>query len=238
MKREVDREDEQTAFYRKYYQRVGTDRNDPRLNRGALLQLLAAEAALIRALSRISGSLEHAQLLDVGCGSGIRFFEFFRLGFRPNNVFGLDMQQERIQAGRQFLPQVEMLHGDACAMTFESDSLDFVFESGLFATLPDDEVRSSIAREMVRVCRSGGYLLLSDWRTPKYGDHNYKALTEKAVRHLFDVGARTDLMATEKGALIPPVGRFFSTYMSWLYFPVAVILPFLVGQVVYVLRKK
>ncbi len=57
------------------------------------------------------------------------------------------------------------------------------------------------------------------------------------LRRLFDVGKRTDLIAIERGALVPPIGRFLSASLSSLYFPVAAMLPFLVGQVVYVLRK-
>jgi ubiquinone/menaquinone biosynthesis C-methylase UbiE len=233
----VTKEQEQQARYESYYRVKGTDRNDPRLNRGALLQILAAEAALIRASSHIEGQLGSARLLDVGCGSGARFFELFRLGFRPENVMGLDLQQERIDAGREILPQVRVIHGDATAMTFLDDSFDVIFESGMFATLPEDEIRSSIAREMARVGRSGGYLILSDWRTPKHGDKAYRALTMRDLRRLFDVGKRTDLIAIERGALVPPIGRFLSASLSSLYFPVAAMLPFLVGQVVYVLRK-
>lgn len=122
-------------------------------------------------------------------------------------------------------------------MAFESGGFDLVFESTMFATLPDDTVRSAIASEMVRVCRPGGYLVLVDWRTPKPGDPNYKALTQRELRKLFTIGNDTALGGIFKGALIPPVGRFLSKYASWLYFPVAKFFPFLVGQVVYVLKK-
>ena len=238
MTEEITNEQEQKAWYENYYKKKGADRNDPRLNRGAISQLLAAEAALIRAFHRIPCSPERTQLLDVGCGSGARIFEFFRLGFRPIDVIGMDIQQERLNAGRQYLPQINFVQGDASAMTLGDRSVDFVFESTMFAALTNDEVRGNIAHEMVRVCRSGGYLLLSDWRTPKYGDENYKALTRRDICRLFGVGRETELIATENGALVPPVGRFLSTHMSWLYFPIAAILPFLVGQVVYVLRKR
>jgi hypothetical protein len=44
--------------------------------------------------------------------------------------------------------------------------------------------------------------------------------------------------AVIRGALIPPVGRFLSKYCHALYFPVAALLPPLVGQVVTVLQKR
>ena len=233
----MTKEQEQQTAYESYYRIKGNDRNDPRLNRGALLQVLAAEAALIRACSRVPGQLGSARLLDVGCGSGARFFELFRVGFKPENVMGLDLQLERIEAGRELFPQLEVIHGDATGMIFGDDSFDVIFESGVFATLPADEVRCKIAHEMLRVCRSGGYLLLSDWRTPNFGGGSYRALTAGDLRRLFQVGNRTELIAIERGALVPPIGRFLSTHMSSLYFLVAAVLPCLVGQVVYVLRK-
>jgi len=235
---ETNREEEQTALYGSYYQRVGADRNDPRLNRGALFQVLATESSLIRALRHIPGPLADVRLLDAGCGSGSRFFEFFRLGLQPENAVGLEMQRRRIDAGKPLLPDVEMVQGDATAMTFQNDSFDVVFESGMFATLLDQDIRSRIATEMLRVCRSGGHILLSDWRTPARGKPHYKALTRGQAGRLFGIGRETDLIATEPGSLVPPVGRFLSRYASLLYFLVAALLPFLVGQVVYVLRKK
>jgi SAM-dependent methyltransferase len=233
----MTKEQEQQTAYESYYRIKGTDRNDPRLNRGVLLQILAAEAALIRACRHLPGQLGSARLLDVGCGSGTRFFELFRLGFKPENVVGMDLQQERIEASKELLPQVDVIHGDAAGMIFADDSFDVIFESGMFATLPADEVRCNIAHEMVRVCRFGGYLLLSDWRTPNFGGGSYKALTASDLRRLFQVGNRTELIAIERGALVPPIGRFLSAHMSSLYFLVAAMLPCLVGQIVYVLRK-
>jgi hypothetical protein len=65
MTEQTTNEREQKVLYECYYSRKGADRNDPRLNRGAILQLLAAEVCLIRAFRHISGPLGSTQLLDV-----------------------------------------------------------------------------------------------------------------------------------------------------------------------------
>lgn len=90
---------------------------------------------------------------------------------------------------------------------------------------------------MVRVCKVGGYILLVDWRIPKPNNPNYNALTKKKLRKFFGVGSRTELIVTTQGALIPPIGRFVSKYIPSVYFLIAKLFPFLVGQVVYVLKK-
>ena len=123
-------------------------------------------------------------------------------------------------------------------MKFEDAAFDVVSESTMFVSLTSDKLRTAIASEMVRVCRPGGYLILVDWRTPWPGNPNYKALTLREVRRLFGVKEKTDLVVRSRGALVPPLGRLLSRYASPLYFLVAALAPALVGQVVYVLKRR
>jgi len=160
-----------------------------------------------------------------------------RLGFEVPNFTGIDIQEERLAQARKIYPHVNFIKGDATGMDFEDNSFDLVFESGMFATLPDDVVRQEIAQEMVRVCKPSGYFVLVDWWTPKPNDKNYKALTRKELYKLFLIGKYTELLSIHRGALVPPIGRFLSKYASFAYFLVAKCFPFLVGQVVYVLKK-
>ena len=228
----------QQAWYRRYYSKVGADRNSLRANPEVLFQLLAMEAAVVRALARLDHVPQNARVLDVGCGGGGDVYQLFRMGYRPALVTGIDIQTDRLEGARAVYPHVTWVHGDATQMALKDGSFDLIFEATMFATLPDDTVRAAIAAEMVRVCQSGGYLVLVDWWTPKPGDANYKALTKRELRKLFAVGQTTELINTQKGALVPPVGRFLSKHAAWLYFAIAKLVPFLVGQVVYVLRKR
>lgn len=123
-------------------------------------------------------------------------------------------------------------------MEFADALFDVVSESTMFVTLPSDELRTAIASEMLRVCRPGGYLVLIDWRTPWPGNPNYKALTLREVRRLFGIGEKADLVARRRGALAPPLGRLIS-HRAWpFYFPISALAPALVGQVVYVLKRR
>jgi hypothetical protein len=80
--------------------------------------------------------------------------------------------------------------------------------------------------------------MMADWRyaEPKSTDH--RAVTLKRIESLFNVGSETTVVARERGALVPPIGRLLSRRAPSLYFAVQALLPFAVGQVTTVLQKK
>jgi ubiquinone/menaquinone biosynthesis C-methylase UbiE len=233
----LNREISQKEWYQRYYGKTGQHRNDLRLNPEVLFQTLAYEASFLRALRDIRHDPKEVRILDVGCGGGGDIYQLLRVGYDPVKIIGVDIQEDRLAGAQRLYPQSQFIHADATRMSFDNSSFDLVFESTMFATLPNDRERVAIAAEMIRVCKVGGYLLLVDWRTPKPGDPNYKALTRKELRTLFSVGSATRLLGIYKGALVPPLGRFLSKHASSLYFLVATLFPFLVGQVAYVLMK-
>jgi len=131
---------------------------------------------------------------------------------------------------------LKLTHGDATAMYYDSSAFDLVMESTLFIQLTDDSVSHDIAKEMVRVVKPGGYIMLIDWRY-SFGRAGYAALSARRIARLFGVGSQTSIVCQRRGALIPVLGRFLSQYLPSVYFPVSRVLPFLVGQVTVVLRK-
>ncbi len=231
--------DENTTrgWYDSYHGKRGADRNDLRTNLGVLMQTLAYEACVVRAFYHIPHDPATASVLSVGCGSGADLYQLFRLGYLPRNTSGIDILPERLDAARELYPQVNFVLGNAAQMEFPDQHFDVVYESTMFATLPDEDLSQGIAHEMVRVCKAGGHILLIDWRTPKPRDEAYSALTRARMARLFGLGTRTALVATTRGALVPPVGRLLSRRAHAAYFPVAALCPALVGQVAYLLTK-
>jgi SAM-dependent methyltransferase len=233
----MDREATTRQWYEVQYGRTGSNRNDLRTNRGVLWQCLAMDASVIRAMYAVDHAPETATVLDVGCGAAGSMGLLIRLRYDPKNVTGIDIRSDRINAARELYSQATFVHGDASAMEFPDGSFDLVYESTMFATLPDEDLSAAIAREMVRVCRPGGYLLLVDWRTPRPTNRDYRALTRSRLKRLFSVGSETRLLGVFGGALLPPVGRLLSRFLPCAYLPLSVLCPLLIGQVVYLLRK-
>ena len=151
-------------MYERYYAKHGADRNDPLTNSGVTFQLFAFERANIRALQRLDLDRENAKVLDIGCGTGSSLLQFIKLGFRPENLTGVDSGADRIDQARERFPNVTFRCVSAEWMSFPDATFDVAFEPTLFMMLTSEEVAHRIAREMLRVTRPGGYVMLTDWR--------------------------------------------------------------------------
>ena len=175
-------------------------------------------------------------MLDVGCGDGAGLVSFLNYGFEPDRLYGIDIMPELIVAAQKKLPNATLVCGDAAKMEFQTNTFDLVMESTMFIQLLDDMIANTIASEMLRVAKSGTFVMLVDWRYD-YGHPEYKAVTSQRIKKLFQVGDRSRLIGSIRGALVPPIGRRISAGMSSIYFPVARLFPVLVGQVTTVLQK-
>jgi SAM-dependent methyltransferase len=223
--------------YSRYYDEHSADRNDLLTNPEVAFQTFAVDRSNIRALQRMRLDRSSARILDVGCGSGATLLPFLRLGFSQEQLSGVDVSAERIAQARHALPQADFRCESGDAMSFETAAFDLVFESTMFVLMTSDEVAARIARDMIRVTKPGGHIMLVDWRYAKPGSDVYRAVTPARIASLFQVGAATSVVARERGALVPPVGRFLSRRLPSLYFVVQALVPPLVGQVTTVLRK-
>ena len=224
-------------WYKNYYQEKKDFRNSLLYNPEVLFQLFAFRSSIISALKSIGSDSLSNKILDVGCGEGKNIYLFLELGFTPSNIYGVDILPEKIQVVKEKLPNINWICADASKMKFEDNKFDIVFESTMFIQLTNNNLSEKIAEEMIRVTKSGGYIILCDWRYSWLGNKNYNALTKKRIMKLFNVGTQMQVYRIHKGALIPPIGRFLSKYFSPLYFIISFLFPFLVGQTVTVLKK-
>jgi ubiquinone/menaquinone biosynthesis C-methylase UbiE len=224
-------------YYREYATRKGAGRNSLLCNPEVLFQCLARDAAMVRALRSVNPHPQSARVLDVGCGDGDSLWIFLRLGFEPSNLFGVDIQEDRILEAKATNPLVNFECADATCMAFPNDTFDIAMESMIFLQLTDDDFARRIASEMIRVTKPGGILLVSDWRYSKPGSHEFKGVSRRRIGDLYQVGTRTQVARTFRGPLVPPIGRFLSEYLSPLYFLIHALFPFSAGHTVTVLKR-
>jgi ubiquinone/menaquinone biosynthesis C-methylase UbiE len=109
------------------------------------------------------GISEGEKVLDLGCGDGTTALPAARLGA---DVLGVDIASNLVEAGnrraeREGLSNCRFEEGDASNLDGLADgSFDFVVSifGAMFAPRPLD-----VAKEMVRVTRSGGTIVMGNW---------------------------------------------------------------------------
>lgn len=96
--------------------------------------------------------LASLRVLDVGASAGIIAGE---LGRVFGEVVGIDIDEEGIRRGRQFLtgPNQELRVGDAMNMPFEDESFDVAVLNHVYEHVPD---AARLFEEVSRVLRPGG----------------------------------------------------------------------------------
>jgi ubiquinone/menaquinone biosynthesis C-methylase UbiE len=104
-----------------------------------------------------------ARVLDLGCGDGTTALPFARMGV---DVVGIDIAANLVEAGNRRaaeagLDRLTFEEGDASDLQgVEDDSFDLTFScfGAMFAPKPFD-----VAREMVRVTKPGGRIVMGNW---------------------------------------------------------------------------
>jgi len=146
-------------------------------------------------LVRKLGITRGLNVLDLGCGDGTTALPAAELGAR---VLGIDIARNLVEAGNRraserSLANCRFRHGDATDLEGVEDlSFDLVLSifGVMFAPKPLD-----VAREMVRVTRRGGRIVMGNWipREPTL------------VAQVFEIGA----------SYLPPPPEGFVSPMRW-----------------------
>ena len=115
------------------------------------------------ALAKGLGITKGLKVLDLGCGDGTTALPEARLGA---DVLGVDIASNLVEAGNkrakeEGLTNCKFQEGDASNLhELKDNSFDLVVSifGAMFAPKPFD-----VAKEMVRVCRSGGRIVMGNW---------------------------------------------------------------------------
>ncbi|MGI5211515.1 demethylmenaquinone methyltransferase [Plantactinospora sp. CA-290183] len=100
------------------------------------------------------------RVLDVGAGTGVSTAELATSGAY---AVGLDLSIGMLRAGRRVRPEVPLLAGDALRLPFPDAAFDAVTISLALRNVVDTE---AALREMARVTRPGGRLVVCEFSTP------------------------------------------------------------------------
>lgn len=131
--------------------------------KGDFTRIAASMRASGEALVQSIGVRRGDRVLDLGCGDGTTALPEARLGAE---VLGVDISSSLVEAGNRRaaeagLSNLRIQQGDACDLAgLENGTFDLVVSifGAMFAPRPLD-----VAREMVRVTRKGGRIVMGNW---------------------------------------------------------------------------
>lgn len=131
-------------------------------------------------------------ILDVGCSTAECAGQI--IDMRKNRYVGVDIDPRYIELARKRHPFGRFLCHDARELPFESDSFDIVLFNGVWHHMTDELVGSCL-REVRRVIKGGGVVLVSepvfrsDWPVSTWflnRDRGKYIRTREGYRSLFD----------------------------------------------------
>jgi len=158
--------------------------------------------------------LEDKTILEIGCGKGYWLRELIQWGAKPENLFGIDLLQERIQKAKELCPTgVTLRWKDASNLEFEDCTFDFILQFTVFTSILDPEMKKSVATEMCRVLKPGGAILWYDYFVSNPNNPDVRGVTRKEISQLFP-GLSIFL---KRITLAPPVGSAIGPIAPTLY---------------------
>ncbi len=106
-----------------------------------------------------------ARLLDVATGTGQQAFAF---AGKAHEVVGIDLSEAMLRIARRKnrFPNVSFREADAAELPFENRSFDASCVSFALHEMPSS-VRKRVVREMARVTKSSGSIIVVDYGLPK-----------------------------------------------------------------------
>ncbi len=154
------------------------------------------------------------RVLDVGCGNG-RAYQLFT---------GLAIDYEGIDVSKNLVAEARRRHrellanfqvGSVLALPQEAGSFDAVLAVAMLFYVPSEKFRLQALREMWRVLRPGGQLLMTNWYlwNPAYFRGNFFGLVRGFFRKIFglsDLDWADFELPWKRGARVSRYGHAFT----------------------------
>jgi len=202
------------------------------LEMGNLLMVQERERFLQRLFARLRvESLETYSAFEAGCSTGYNLRLMVQWGGRPENMAGIDIDSAAADYCKAHSPEIRVHCGSADTIPEADESFDLSMAFTLFSSVPDEDVAHGIARELFRITKPGGIILIYDMRRQS-PNRNVHPIGLDDVRRWFPKCPMRAYPIT----LAPPLSRYVGRYVPWAYAPLAAV-PILRTHAMYVLRR-
>lgn len=207
--------------------------SDSILEMGNLLMVQERERFLSRLLWKAGfRALDDLRAFEAGCSTGYNLRQLVQWGAHPRNVAGMDLDQVAVQYCHEHSPEIRVHHGSAEAIPEPAEHFDLSLAFTLFSSIPDEDVSHGIARELFRITRPGGLILVYDMRRDNPRNPDVHSIHSDDIRRWFPKCP----LQTRSMTVAPPIARPVARYLPSLYEPLAEI-PWLRTHAMYILRR-
>lgn len=164
--------------------------------------------------------LSGLRALDVGCGVGGWLRTLLAWGARAENLHAVDVLPDRIETARRLAPQIDFQVGAGWKLPFAEASMDLVSAHSVFSSVLDEEIRTRMAGEIMRVLAPGGCVLIFDCRINPL-NRDAIGIRRRELRRLFP-GFR---QRTRSMMLPPPMARRMVRISPWVVMALEALCP-------------
>jgi len=201
---------EKTRIRAVYGKREVNDERYSWFNPGHQFIAQQRERRLLDLLRRYGfAALQSKSILEVGCGTGQWLRDFVKWGARPDKLAGIDLLADRLSTAQQLCSQgVRIQCADAAQLPFADNVFDLVFQSTVFTSILDSELRHRVAAEMMRVLKRDGVIVWYDYHLNNPWNQDVRGVKRREIYKLFS-DCTVDL---KRITLLPAVARTLAPY--------------------------
>jgi phospholipid N-methyltransferase len=155
--------------------------------------------------AHFGADLSALKVLEVGAGAGNNLYFFLKQGLAWQNLFANELLPERISQLQSIHPyKANILEGDLLNLSpTHHGQYDLVFQSVVFSSVLNPEVRVQLAQKMHALLKPSGAILWYDFTINNPRNPDVKKVSAAEVKRLFSEFAWTWKRVT----LLPPLAR-------------------------------
>lgn len=173
------------------------------------------------------------EVCDIGCGAGGWLRTLMEWGVPGQHLHGIDLLEDRVAYARSLAPQMDIQQASGWAIPFPDARMDLVSAHTVFSSITDGSARALLAREMARVTKPGGVIMLYDFRIADPRNRDTVGISAAEVKRLFpDFSMRVRSLT-----LSPPISRRLVTISPFMVALGEWLFPFLRTHRLFLLTK-
>ena len=181
----------------------------------------------------IGTDLSKIHVLDVGCGTGHFLRTLIEWGANPAHLTGTEFLTDRLDIARNRSSADKQWHLGELDFA-ASENFDLVITNTVFSSVLASSERVVLAKEMWRVLKPGGWILVFDFRYNNPANKNVRKVTRDELRRFW---VDNDEEHYQSLLLAPPISRRLIPLSRLLAETLSMCLPFLRSHFYFMAKK-